>query len=706
MGKILIFAGTTEGRELAQVLNRSGIACHVCVATEYGSQVMPTLEYVTLHEGRLDRQEMEHLYQREQIQIVVDATHPYATVVTDTILESVKDKEIQYFRLQRPNLTDLEDSTQSNYTYYNTPMDCAKQLQHTEGAVFLTTGSKDLPIYCQNEELRKRIVARVLPGMESLQLCYDNGLEGKQIIAMQGPFSQEMNQETMKQYNIRHMVTKESGRIGGVEAKLLAAESCGVQVHVIRRPEGKAPKALSMDGVCQKLQELLKVPLSRGKLWISLVGIGCGQRNTMTEEARSRIEEADYLFGAPRMLEHCHGLGQRYPYYLKQDILPVLSQIMEQHRGDVRIAILFSGDTGFYSGAEKMYQALQEKGKNWNMEVSILPGISSLQMFAAKIGISWQDAKLLSFHGVKEMQWIPQFLDALRYEAKTLFLTSGAKDMERMRQYFQQTYQENATGLPELCQLKLYLGYNLSYDTEAVHVIQATQLEDFLLQWEKTDTTGLCVGALINTAPFRRPLVAEFGDEAYLRDRVPMTKEEVRKLAISQLELGHRDVVYDIGAGSGSIALQIGALSPELQVYALECNPNAIDLIQRNKRHLHIENVQVVQTLAPEGISELPVAQGAFIGGSKGNLREILDVLYQKNPHMRIAMTAVSMESIVEMQTLLKEYPVGDLSITQIGISKVHLLGDYHMLQAQNPVFLFAFRFQDQEAEELCQEVT
>lgn len=682
MGKILIFSGTTEGRELAEVLDRNSIDCHVCVATEYGSLVMPELPHVKIHEGRLDCKKMQKLYKKEKISVIVDATHPYASIVTSTIQESVEDTDITYLRLLRPN-TDVEMTNPEGASYYASAEECANALRKTEGNIFLTTGSKDLKMYCQDSSLRERLVVRVLPGLESLQLCYENGLEGKQIIAMQGPFSKEMNQSLMQEYHIRHMVTKESGHTGGVESKISAAEESNVKTHIIRRPESNCEEALSMQEVCTRLEELLGVTLERGSLQITLAGIGCGTAESMTFEVRRAIEKADYLFGAPRMLETCACKGQEYPYYLKEDILPVLEEIQRNHCGEAQVVILFSGDSGFYSGTSKIREALNERFPDVSLQV--LPGISSIQMLSARIGIPWQDAKILSFHGVSEDRWIPQFLDAIRYEKKTFFLTSGLEDFQKMA--------ECMRTLDFAGQIHFYLGYALSYDEEQVYEFSTDQPIELAKQLESLKNEGLYVGAMVQDAPFRRPLAPELKDEDFLRDQVPITKEEVRKLVISQLELAPDSIVYDIGAGTGSIAIQAAMMSPDITVYAVDCKESAVNLIQRNLSHFNIRNVHLRKTCAPKGFQEFPAADCAFIGGNKGELIDILCELQWINPKMRIVMTAVSMESIVEMQNVLKLFSVTDVSVTQVSVSKVKELGSYHMLQANNPVFIFAFRF-------------
>ena len=194
-------------------------------------------------------------------------------------------------------------------------------------------------------------------------------------------------------------------------------------------------------------------------------------------------------------------------------------------------------------------------------------------------------------------------------------------------------------------------------------------------------------------APRNGQIVPGWRDEAFERGDVPMTKEEVRAISISKLALTEDAVVYDIGAGTGSVAMEIAALSPKIAVYAIECKPEAVALIEKNKERLGASRVSVISGMAPEALKDLPTPSHAFIGGSKGNLPEILEALYRKNPRMRIVMNAISLESIAQMQELIKSERVTDLDVTTISVSKAKQVGAYHLMQAGNPVTIFSFSF-------------
>ena len=777
MKKVLIYAGTTEGRKLAQELAKERIYCDISVATEYGRQIMDEKisPYIGILQGRMTAEQMRRKCENEQYLAIVDATHPFATEVSVNIRESLRGLDIPYFRLGREKIpgeagerqageqqAGEQQAGEQNYVarkYFQNTAACVEALKKTEGKIFLTTGSKELSVFCREETIRKRLVVRVLPGMESLRECVRNGLEGRQIIAMQGPFSKEMNLAMIRQYQASVLVTKESGKTGGEDTKLAAAGEAQIPSYIILRPDEKTP-VMDMDEVlmqlrrlegmtdpsrkktqegqdlvdlydtkteevvyqkvheCQenkeqenkeqeKKQQEKKQELLRN-LQITLAGIGMGAEALLTEEVRNRIAEADYVFGAKRMVESikklCKQNVKTYNCYLSKDIIPVIENIQEN---SAKIVILFSGDTGFYSGCEKLYNELcKHKGMG---KAEVLPGISSLSMLSARTGISWQDAKILSTHGVEPALWKSRLLDAAKREKKTFFLTSGVADVQEIGNLLSSEFAKE-----EWKNLKIYLGYQLSYPQEWIKCLTVDELckllsrdhndggQDSLqnsLQEEPKDQLqdkpeeGLYVGMLLNEHPKKHRLTPGYPDDMFIRGQVPMTKEEVRSVSICKLHLTEDAVVYDIGSGTGSVSVEIAALSPHVQVYAMEVNGEAVSLLEENCKQFGLHNVRCIRTKAPDGLEDLPMATHAFIGGSKGNLREILWTLYRKNNHMRIVVNAVSMETICQMQELLKELPVEQEEILQLSVTKTKQLGSYHMLQAANPVYIYAFTF-------------
>ena len=694
MKKIVIFAGTTEGRRLSEILADAGITHTVCVATEYGEIVMReqtdaeaarTKEqpFVSLHRGRMDREQMEEFLRNEGYEIVVDATHPYAQAVTENIRDAVKTQSPIYLRLEREisETPEAEDPVVS-IRYFESNADCAKALENTEGNILLTTGSKELATYCASGRLHDRLYVRILPGRESLELCMEQGIKGRQILALQGPFSTEMNAAILKQYDIRHMVTKNSGRTGGYQEKLEAAKILGIPVYVIQ-PAGKAWDTYSFAGICEKLEQLCDCKISgQGSMEICLAGIGMGSKVGQTQEVQHAIETADILLGAERMIERYSAKIEKRPYYMTEQILPYLEQLQENgitaQKDPLRVTVLFSGDTGFYSGCRKLYVALQEAVAigALNAEVRILPGISSVATLAARVGESYEDAAILSMHGKK----LNRLSTTVESHEKVFLLTSGSEDIRKIGRSLAEA------GLTD-CEVTV--GYQLSYPEESIRILTPGQCEEI---------TGEGLYTCLIRNPHWQPERLTHGraDICFLRDaKTPMTKEEVREVSICKLHLTQNAVVYDIGSGTGSVAIEIAGVPGRVQVYAIERKPEAVELLRKNRAHFHMDNIQIIEAPAPEGLEELPVPTHAFIGGSGGRLLDILRVLYRKNPHMRIVINAISMETIAELKEVLDTFPVEEEEILQMQVSRVKKLLSYHLPQAENPVWICSFTFRE-----------
>ncbi len=672
MKEILIFAGTTEGRELSEHLVEEGIAHTLCVATEYGKIVLHEHPLIKIHKGRMNQDEIKSYIETGDFLAVVDATHPYAEVITQNIKTVMKNMDIPYIRLKR------ENSVSSGYEkiqYFKDSFSCAKALEKIEGNVLLTTGSKELSVFVEYIDRKERLYVRVLPGIESLQLCMDCGIAGKQILALQGPFTTQMNEAMLQQYHIKCLVTKASGNAGGYKEKLNAAEKMGIPVFVIGCPVEE--ESYTFEEVCKKLHvfcgQTMKITSGFN---ITLAGVGMGHNSCMTKEVEKAIAQADILLGADRMIAKYQPKIEKMPYYMAEQIIPYLKKLQKlvDSRSD-RIVILFSGDTGFYSGCKKLYDALQRELKNGGLQgnVAVMPGISSVAYMAACIGENYQDAAICSMHG-KEL---PNLAKRISMEKKIFILMSGLKDIHKLGKILLDA---------KLFNCSVVVGYQLSYPEQKI--IELTPEECLKLQEE-----GLYTCCIKNPKPEKRMLTHGKADGEFIRDRVPMTKEEVREVSICKLKLYEGAVVYDIGSGTGSIAVEIAGISDNIKVFAVEHKEEAVALIAKNKEKFGLDNIEIVLSEAPEGLEKLCTPTHAFIGGSGGRMKEIMSALYQKNPHMRVVINAISLETICEIKEVLSTFSIQNVDVVQMQVSRAKNIGIYHLMQSENPVWICAFDF-------------
>ncbi len=431
--KILIFSGTTEGRQLSEMLSEKGIFHHVCVATRYGSDVMEKNDFLCLHTGRLDVSGMTALLAENGFgsgDVIVDATHPYAADVSDNIKHAIG--EYTFIRVMREMVSDNEiyvnQNRSSGIICHESVSEFAKTADSLSGNILLTTGSKELAAYCEcvSPDTIKRTYVRILPALESLEICEDLGFDRQNVIAMHGPFGYEMNKAVMCQYGIRHIVTKDSGTTGGFEEKIRAAEDLGIKVHVISRPGTAVDEGVSVAEAYTLITGDKYRPVRR----IVLAGIGPGSPCAMTQEVKSAILGADAVFAASRMIGTAQSLLEEngkhaamYPMYLADDIIDVLDNGVNI----TQPVILFSGDSGFCSGAGKVYDALKEWDKD--ADIAVLPGISSVSYLASKIPVSYEDAKIVSLHGKNGLHNKESLVDDIAHNSKVFSILSGDGDL-------------------------------------------------------------------------------------------------------------------------------------------------------------------------------------------------------------------------------------------------------------------------------------
>lgn len=253
---ILVFAGTTEGRQIARVLEERREKAYVSVATEYGKCLLEDLEHLQILQGRMDEEQMKEFIESRGIDLVVDATHPFAVLVTENIRRACERAGIPCLRCLRKDSRMAEgarDSGRGDGRVIRTGSvaQAVEYLKGTEGNILIATGSKELHLYTQMEDFRKRCYARVLSVKESVDRAIGLGFQGEHLIAMQGPFSRELNAAMLRHTKASWFVTKDSGEIGGFQEKLEAAAETGAGLVVVGRPE---EEGFSPEEICRYLQ--------------------------------------------------------------------------------------------------------------------------------------------------------------------------------------------------------------------------------------------------------------------------------------------------------------------------------------------------------------------------------------------------------------------------------------------------------------------
>lgn len=654
MSKICIFGGTTEGRKLAEFLSGQPCDVMVCVATDYGQTLLPEAEHVSVSARRLPVGEIVSLLTEHRFDLVIDATHPYAQSITKSIARACRETGTPRWRLLRG-----ASGVSPEHTYVETVSDAAAFLSGTEGNILLTTGSKELAGFSQLPGFSERVWARVLPLQSSLDACAQAGLPASHIFAMQGPFSEAMNTAMLRTIGAQYLVTKDGGAPGGFEEKESAAKSAGARLVVIGRPPEEEGLSLSktISALCARFGFAPKPE-------VFIAGIGPGSEALQTQEVRAAIRRADCLIGARRMLDAVAG-----PQQLTIDAIApeTIASHIAQHPECGVFCVVMSGDTGFYSGTKKLLPLLKA------CRVRVLPGLSSMSYLCARLGVSYEDAVPVSLHG-RDFDIARE----VRRRRKVFTLVGGDGGMQALCERLTQA---------GLGHVRIAVGERLSYPDEAITRGTAQEL--------RSHTFDKLSAALIENDTPGEIVTPGLPDEAFLRNLepgklVPMTKSEVRSICLSKLRLTPNAVCWDVGAGTGSVSIEMARLCADGTVYAIEKNERALALLEKNKEAFSASNMQIIPGPAPEACRALPAPTHAFLGGTSGSVRDILALLLEKNPHVRIVATAVTLESVSALSSCMADFEIAECVSVQV--SKASPLGRYHLMQAQNPVYIFTLQ--------------
>lgn len=402
---------------------------------------------------------------------------------------------------------------------------------------------------------------------------------------------------------------------------------------------------------------------------INLVGIGLGNPNLLTKAAISALERSSVIIGAKRIVDSVKEDFPNKKYFTEYNTEKIIEIIRENM--DNETAVVFSGDISLFSGSLKLFDKLKDLVEEKDFKdcnINTYPGISSLSYLCAKSNTDISKVKILSFHGKEELLY--HNIDSNEY---TFIITSKAE------------------GVKEICrklisfgffELDIILGENLSYDNERITIGTASDL----LGMDISDLNCM----IISNHDADKSIGFGLSDEVFARDKVPITKSEVRAIIMSKLDIHHDSICYDIGAGSGSVTIEMSRLAYEGKVYAIEKNPLAVELIKKNIHNFSAENIELIHAKAPDGLDNILDADKIFIGGSTGELISMMEMIFTSKKNPTIVISAITMETIAQITDIVKlaKEKGYDTEITAVNVSKSKEVGPYNMMIAQNMVFI------------------
>lgn len=652
MSVIAVFGGTTEGRLIAETFCNTQLNIHICVATEYGAALLPAGDNIHIHTGRMDLSGIENFLEEISPSCCIDATHPYASEATENIYTACENTGTEYIRLSRPS------SGGNGVLCFESIEKAAEFLDTQNGNILITTGSRDIEKYTAIHNYSRRCFPRILPISENIEKCCALGFENKNIIALQPPFSEEMNISLLKHTGAEWLVTKNSGREGGFDEKYNACLAVGVGLVVICRNENIKGRAMSFDETIDYIKNTYNTELKR-ELYI--IGMGTGDKGLVTRQAEEYIARADVIIGAERIVKICG--TQNKPVFIsynKEEIYNFIHKNIQYRR----IAFLCSGDTGLFSASRNIRKFSDE------FEVHNIAGIASPVYFMNRLGKAWENTLFVSRHGISG-NIVP-----LVRRNESVCVLSGSKN----------TVCDICIALVRygLNDVRITVGERLSYADEKITEGIPSDFTE-----HTADTLSLIL--IENNEPLYRTAFT-VKDSEFIRGSVPMTKEEVRTLSIAKLGVDKNSVVYDIGAGTGSVSVELALKCHEGMVYAVEKNKMAVELIESNRLKFCTENMEIIEGEAPGILCDLPSPTHVFIGGSGGQLENIIKAVRSKNPYARFVINVITLDTLSAVREIISLYEeYRDADIIQLGISRAERAGDYHIMKGENPVYIVSF---------------
>ena len=391
---------------------------------------------------------------------------------------------------------------------------------------------------------------------------------------------------------------------------------------------------------------------------VTLIGMGSGQPENLTLQGLAALRQADLILGARRLLAVLPAgcTENRAAAYRPDEVAELL-----QTSGAENAVLVYSSDPGFYSGASSMMEKLEALG----VRARVLPGLSSIQLLAAALGRPWQGWNLVSAHG-RTCDPVAECMQG----RPTFFLTGGSEDPATLCAQLAAEGFGDVQGVVGQClgtpEEKLFRG--------SVKELAAGRF----------NSLSVLLVEAAEVLPRRAPGLP---DEAFERGDVPMTKQEVRAAVLAKLAVRPEDILWDVGAGTGSVSVELALAAPRGRVYAVECRLEGCALIKANREKFRTRNLVLVEGLAPAALSDLPAPDAVFIGGSKGSLAAIVDAALDKNPDARICVSAIALESLSAAVAALTAKG-RTVQVSQIAVSRARAVGGLHLMMAQNPIYL------------------
>ena len=440
---------------------------------------------------------------------------------------------------------------------------------------------------------------------------------------------------------------------------------------------------------------------------VTIIGAGPGNPDLLPTAARNALDIADVVIGAHRALS---GIDLS-PDVVECELVRT-DDIVRALTGEAswqRAVVVMTGDTGLFSGAKRL---VGELGAVADLEVRVIPGVSSASYLAARLGRAWQTWRFASAHGTA-----CDIVEEAAQGGELFLVTSGGAAPAQFARALVEA------GLPDT---GIVVGERLSYPDERITCARAGEiagrefddLNVMLFDFGQAHSAPASAGApkapassderaqgasalsrndengKVAPAPQTAWPYASSGipDELFARGGVPMTKAEVRAVALSKLRLASTDTVWDVGAGTGSVSVEAALVARAGAVWSVERKREGIALIKENAERFGCGNVFAVEGEAPYALAKLPAPDAVFVGGSSGRLAAIVQAARSKNPRARFCVPCVTVETLGQACEVFSGDAFESFEVCQVSVARAEETGSHHLMRAQNPVFLVSAR--------------
>jgi precorrin-6Y C5,15-methyltransferase (decarboxylating) len=397
---------------------------------------------------------------------------------------------------------------------------------------------------------------------------------------------------------------------------------------------------------------------------IFFVGMGSGEKEYILPAAYETIKKCDFVVASSRFEKVLKSTVNQEKIVMMTDFKNLFDNIFRlSEKGNVAVCV--SGDPLMYS----LYKTF--KNKFPEKKAKIIAGIGSIQIFASKIGITMENSKIISIHG-RDYKNGQIALEVAENE-KIFFFCSEKSGPLEIAEILKEYKLENT---------EIFVGENLTYENEKIYSYTPDTFP------ENYNNPKLCVALVLNKKIKKISHKKFLSDDDFIRNKTPMTKQEVRHIILGKMQAEPDSVIWDIGAGTGSISIECARMCSFGKVYAIEYKKDALEILKKNKEFFGTENLEIIDKRASCAIDFLPEPDIIFIGGTDGEINEIFEKIEKSSKKIKIIMSAVTLETQSVAVNLMKKY--SEFEASMVSVSNTKEIGKYTIFESNNPVMIYS----------------